>query len=72
MALAKRLKLSTPREVRQALTRVSNMVLNGDLDPKQANSIIAACNAILGGIRTDEQQRKLDELEKLMSGGHMT
>lgn len=64
--MAKRLKLSTPREVRQALTRVSNMVLNDELDPKQANSIIAACNAILSGIRTDEQQRKIDELERLI------
>ncbi len=64
--MRKRLKLSTPREIRQALTRVSNMVLNGELDPKQANSIVSACNAILSGIRTDEQQKKLDELERLL------
>lgn len=65
--MAKRLKLSTPREVRHALTRVSNMVLNGELDPKQANTILYACNIILGAIRVDEQQRKIDELERLIT-----
>lgn len=64
----KRLKLSTPSEVRRALTRVSNMVLNDELDPKQANSIISACNVILSGIRTDEQQKKIDELERIIKG----
>jgi len=64
--MAKRLKLSTPREVRQALSRVANMVLNGQLDPKAANAIMYACNVILGAIRIDEQQKKLDELERMM------
>ena len=53
-----RLKLTTATEVRRALTRVSNMVLNGELDPKRANAIILACNAILSSIRTDEQGKK--------------
>ena len=61
-----RIKLSTPYEVRKALSRVANMVLNGELDPKQANTIILASNAILGAIRTDEQQKKINELEQLI------
>ena len=61
-----RLKLSSPQEVRRALSRVSNMVLNGTIDPKAANSIIAACNSILGAIRIDEQERKIQELEQLV------
>lgn len=65
----KRLKLSTPREVRQALARVANLVLNDQLDPKQGNCIITACNAILSGIRTDEQEKRLDELEKILREG---
>lgn len=63
----KRLKLSSPGEVRKALARIANMTLNGEIDTKIANSIILACNAILGGIRTDEQQKKIEELEELMS-----
>lgn len=60
-----RLKLTTATEVRRALTRVSNMVLNGELDPKRANAIILACNAILSSIRTDEQGKKMAELEEI-------
>lgn len=66
MTRRKRLKLSSPQEVRKALARLSNMVLNGEIDPKQANCIVAACNVILSGIRTDEQQKKIDELERMV------
>lgn len=62
-----RLKLTTATEVRRALTRVSNMVLNGELDPKRANAIILACNAILSSIRADEQGKKMAELEELLA-----
>ena len=62
-----RLKLTTATEVRRALTRVSNMVLNGELDPKRANAIILACNAILSSIRTDEQGKKMAEFEELLA-----
>ena len=61
-----RLKLTSATEIRRALTRVSNMVLNGELDPKKANTIILACNAILGSIRADEQAKKMAELEILL------
>ena len=62
-----RLKLTTATEVRRALTRVSNMVLNGELAPKRATAIILACNAILSSIRTDEQGKKMAELEELLA-----
>lgn len=62
-----RLKVSTPQEVRRTLARVMNMVANGEMDSKSANCIIAGCNAVLGAIRTDDQQKKIDELEKLIN-----
>ena len=62
----KRLKMSTSREVRKAVNRVANMVLNGELSSKDANAILYACNVTLGAIRVDEQQAKLDELEQLV------
>lgn len=62
-----RLKVSTSQEVRRTLARVMNMVANGEMDSKSANCIIAGCNAVLGAIRTDEQQKKIDELEKLIN-----
>lgn len=64
--MPKRLKLSTPEEVRRALARVANMVLNQEIDPKAANAIILAANAVLSAIRIDEQEKKLLELENLI------
>lgn len=61
-----RLKTGTPQEVRRTLTRVMNMVANGEMDNKTGNTIIVGCNAVLASIRVDEQQRKIDELERLL------
>lgn len=64
--MGKRFKMNTPAEVRRTLTRVSNMVANGQMDSKQANAIIYAANGILSSIRADEQQMKIDELEQIL------
>ena len=61
-----KLKLDTPSNVRKALSKITNMVANDEIDCKQANTIILACNAILGCIRTDEQERKIKELQNLL------
>lgn len=61
-----RLKTKTASEVRKTLTRVINMVANGQMDNKTANTIILGCNAVLSSIRTDDQQRKIEELEKIL------
>ena len=42
------------------------MLLNGEIDPKTANAILYGCNVCLGAIRVDDQQAKLDELEKIV------
>lgn len=63
----KRLKLSTPAEVRRALARVANMVLNKQIEAKDANAIMYACNIVLSAIRLDDQQKKIDELEQLLT-----
>lgn len=67
MPARKSLKLSTAREIRQSLSKIANLVLNGELDPKQANALIVCCNAILSSIRIDEQEKKLAELEKILN-----
>lgn len=59
--------MKTPTEVRRTLARVANMALNNEIDTKTANTIILACNAVLSAIRTDEQQKKIDELEELLN-----
>lgn len=67
MNMAIRLRMGTPTEVRRTLVRVANMAVNGEIDTKTANTIILACNAVLSAIRTDEQQRKIDQLEELLN-----
>ena len=62
----RRLNLSTPRDIRKSANRVANMLLNEDLEPKAANAILYACNVCLVSIRTDEQEKRLDELERLV------
>lgn len=64
--MARRLNLKNPQEVRRTLNRVANMALNGEIETKVANTIILACNAVLSSIRTDEQQKKIDELENIL------
>lgn len=61
-----KLRFSNPQEVRRSLAKVANMVLNEEIEPKKANTIILACNAILGAMRIDEQQRKIEELEMIL------
>lgn len=62
-----RLRMRTTTEIKRTLARVANMALNGEIDTKVANTVILACNAILGAIKTDEQQKKIDELEELLN-----
>lgn len=60
------MKMGTSREIRRTINRINNMLLNGEIDAKTANALIYGCNAALGAIRVDDQQAKLDELEKLI------
>lgn len=61
-----KIKLSTPTEVRRTLSKIANLLLNNQIDPQRATAIINACNAVLSCIRLDEQQKHIDELEKLL------
>lgn len=61
-----KIKLSTPAEVRRTLSKIANMLLNNEIDPQRATAITNCCNAVLSCIRLDEQQKRIDELEKLL------
>lgn len=65
----KRLKMSTSRDVRKAVNRIANMLLNKEIDPKTANAILYAANVTLGAIRVDEIEQRIDDLENTLSGG---
>lgn len=61
------LKMSNVQEVRRAMTRVANMVLRGELSPKEASAIVYAAQTILQSIRIDDQERKIEELEMILT-----
>lgn len=61
-----KLTLNTPANVRITLSRVANMIVNGEIDTKRANTIIYACNSILSSIRTDEQEKRIQKLEEMI------
>ena len=61
-----RLRTNSATEVRRTISRVINMVANGEMDSKTGNTIIVGCNAVLSSIRTDEQKHRIDELERLI------
>jgi len=60
----KRLKIGTAAQARRAANRIANLVLNKELDPKAANTILYSINVILGSIRADEQQARIEQLEQ--------
>lgn len=60
------MKMSTPEEVRRAISRIANMVLNKEIEAKEANTLLYACNAALAAVRTDEYRRKVEELEAIL------
>ena len=59
-------KTSTPKEVRQTLSKLVNMVANDKIDQKKANSIVYITNSILTSIRVDEQEKQIQELKELV------
>ncbi len=62
----KRLKMGTSTEVKRAVNRITNMLLNGEIDARTANALLYGCNVCLGAIRVDDQQAQLNELERMV------
>lgn len=60
------MKISTPAEIRKAISRIANMTLNKEIDSKTANTLLYACNSALSSVRTDEYRRKVEELEAII------
>lgn len=65
----KNLKLvfSNPRSIRKTLTKVANEVAAGRIDVKTANAIVYIANTILNSIRTDDIEKKIEELEDMIN-----
>lgn len=64
MARRKCLKQATARDIQKAMARINNELYNGDIDQKTAAVLGANMNVILGSIRTDEQEKKINEFQE--------
>lgn len=62
-----KLSFNSPASVRRSLSKVANMVLNDEIDIKKANAIAYISNGILQSIRTDELEKKVEELEEYIN-----
>ena len=60
----KRLRMGTSTEVRRAVNKINNMLLNNEISATTANALLYGCKVCLGAIRVDDQQAKLNELER--------
>lgn len=59
-------KTSNAKEVRVSLSKLVNLVANGDIDVKTANSVAYLTSYILQSIRVDEQEKQIQELKKIL------
>lgn len=53
-----RLRWNNATQIKRSLARVNNLVLNGALTPKQANSVYFSANLILKAIELEQQNGK--------------
>lgn len=68
----KRLKLSNPREVRRALNKIANMLLNHEIDQKTANGIAYICNIVLSCFKQIENPFQEEGELKMKSNRQFT
>ncbi|NGT33437.1 hypothetical protein G6Z26_15625 [Clostridium perfringens] len=62
-----RLRLNSPKDIRKTLAKITNMIVNNEIDSKKANTIIYSCNSILNSIRADELEKKIQALESYIN-----
>ena len=56
-----RLKLDSRTNIKRTLTKISNMVVNGELDTKAANTIIVACNTMLSVLKQEDGIKEIED-----------
>ena len=61
------LPMNTAAEIKQTIRLIAEMVINGQLDSKRASTLNALCNTALSSIRTDEQQKEIEELRETIT-----
>ncbi|MFR4164414.1 MAG: hypothetical protein ACLT0R_17540 [Paraclostridium sordellii] len=66
MANEYKLKFHDAKAIRQSLSKVANMVVNGKLDAQRASSISTLCNSMLKAQKQLETEQEVEELKELV------
>lgn len=61
------LPMDTAAEIKRTIRLIAEMVINGQLDSRRASTLNALCNTALSSIRTDEQQKEIEELKEAIT-----
>lgn len=61
------LPMDTAAEIKRTIRLIAEMVINGQLDSRRASTLNALCNTALSSIRTDEQQKEIEELRETIT-----
>ncbi|MEG1132608.1 MAG: hypothetical protein RSD77_09840 [Romboutsia sp.] len=59
-------KTSTPKEIRQTLSKLVNMVANDKIEQGKAKTITYMSSYILQSIKLDEQEKQIQELKEII------
>ena len=61
-----KLKFSNTKEIKYSLSKVANMVVNGELKHYDASCIATICNSILKAEKQLETEKQIEELKELV------
>lgn len=61
-----KLKFHNSKAIRQSLSKVANMVVNGKIDAQRASSISTLCNSMLKAQKQLETEQEIYELKELI------
>ena len=61
-----KLKFSSTREIKSSLSKVANMVVNGELKHYDASCIATICNSILKAEKQLETEKQIEELKDMI------
>ena len=59
-------KTSTPKEVRNTLSTLVNLVANDEMDHQKAKTITYMTSYILQSIKLDEQEKEIQQLKDML------
>lgn len=62
-----KLKFNNTKAIKMSLSKVANMVINGELKPQEASSIATICNTILKAEKQLEMEKDIEELKEIIN-----